>query len=82
MREYQFVLDAVVFRFLEGLRKSERLTLVRAFERLASDPFVRPDGEQRTSLRTFSLKRVGRFMLVYWVDHSSVEVRIVEVLAG
>ena len=77
---YQLVTTGTILRYLQTLRSAERLMLIDAFEKLASDPFL--DGDYQEYDQDGRLVEVvlrGRFSLVFWADHAVKEFRIVRV---
>jgi hypothetical protein len=82
MRNYRFAVSEVAFQFLGQVSKADRERLAGTFRALSKDPFAEPDGTIPSAARTFSVRKCGRYLVIYWVDHAVAEVRIVDILAG
>lgn len=78
--EWQLVLHEQAWDFSHTLTSAQRTQLKRALLVLASDPHQRPDALRRSpAARDISVKYVGRFRILYWLDAFVREVRVVEI---
>ena len=76
---WQFVIHEQAWDASEKLRGREKYELKAGLEALLADPFQGPDAERRAAERTYSVKCIGRFCVLYWLDSFVRELRIVEI---
>lgn len=76
---WQFVIHEQAWDASEKLRGREKHELRAGLEALLADPFQRPDAERRTPERTYSVKYIGRFCVLYWLDSFVRELRVVQI---
>jgi hypothetical protein len=77
---YAYVVDEAVLKLFASSSPRDRRELLRIFDSLGDDPFQHGDYIQKTaSFRELQVKRFGKWLVSYWPDHGSCELRIVEV---
>ena len=76
---WQFVIHEQAWDASEKLRGREKHELKAGLQHLLADPNQRPDAERRTQERTYSVKYIERFCVLYWLDSYVRELRIVEI---
>lgn len=76
---WQLVIHEQAWDASETLRGREKVELRIGLEALLADPFQKPDAERRTPERTYSVKYIGRFCVLYWLDSFVSELRIVQI---
>lgn len=76
---WQFVIHEQAWDASEKLRGREKYELNNGLRNLLADPHQKPDAERRTPERTYSVKYIGRFCVLYWLDSFVRELRIVEI---
>jgi hypothetical protein len=77
---YTYAIPERVIRLVTTLRARERDEVLRVFDLLADDPFIKGDRTQQDECgRRMEVKRFGRWEVTYWPDHGSCEVRIFDV---
>ena len=75
-----FVVDDAVLNFFSGRSPRERAELLRVFAMLAENPYQKGDWRRRTkSGRELEVKRIGKWLVSFWLDDPVLEVRVVEV---
>ena len=75
-----FVVDDAVMAFFTDRSKREREDLLRVFKALAESPYQKGDWRQKTkSGRELQVKRLGKWLVAFWLDDPVREVRIVDV---
>ena len=75
-----YTVHSAVAREMASLSRREQERLLTIFSRLADNPFLRGDREQRDAIgQRLEVRRFGRWMAVYWADHPVKEVRIIDV---
>ena len=80
MPEHTFVVDAAIVEYFGHCSKLEREELLRIFHALAKSPYQKREWIQRTkSGREIQVKRVGPWLISFWLDEPVLEVRIVDV---
>jgi hypothetical protein len=77
---YAYVVDGSVIELFTESKRREREELLRIFQALADNPFEQGDYRPRTAAgREIQVKRFGPWLVTYWSDHPTSEVRVVEV---
>ena len=80
MSAYDYVLRASAARVVLGSSKRLRREILSELERLAREPFSKPDLEETgPSGRTYAIRVRERIILTYWVDHAAREVCVIRV---
>lgn len=80
MSDYDYVLTAAAAHVVLGSAKRLRQEILAELERLAREPFGKPDLEETgPSGRTYAIRVRERIILTYWVDHAVKEVRVIRV---
>lgn len=80
LRGYRAVFSADAAEFLPRLSRRRQLKLIRLAQRLAEQPFVRPDYSiADEGGRELDHLLVEDFVFSYWLDHAARELRIVEI---
>ena len=76
---YTLLLRREAVDFFRSLRGFERQQFERFFDALQDRPGQPADAYTRDELgRRLEIKYVGRFRVVYWVDHAGKEVKVVK----
>jgi len=77
---YKYTVDDSVLRFFTAAPRRCREELVRVFERLAADPFVKPDSVQPDATgRACHVNRFGAWLVTWWPEHLARELHILDV---
>ena len=77
---YKVVGDAAVLTFFADCTKQDRQELMRVFNALAESPHQRDAWLRRMrSGQDLSIKRLGKWLVTYWLDDPVRELRIVAV---
>jgi hypothetical protein len=77
---WKLVIDEAPFEFFVSRRASERRFLLKAFERLKSEPYQTADYFAKDdSDRPLSLKGFQPFLITYWLDQAVKEVRVLDI---
>ena len=77
---YSYTVDDAVLGIFTSLPKRERERLLRIFDSLAENPFLRGDTVQRDSAgRPCEVKRFGEWTIIYWSEHLGNKVHILAV---
>ena len=80
MVRYNYAVDDAVLDIFASLPKRQREQLLRIFDALAADPFLRGDTVQRDDVgRPYEVKRFGEWTVIYWSEHFANKVHIVSV---
>ena len=67
-------------RLLMSVRGRSRDQLLRELDRLARDPFRRPDAYRTgASGRKYSIRYFGALAIAYWLDAFPEEIRVVSI---
>jgi len=75
---YSYSISANVVSHLTTLRARQRDELLRIFDTLADNPFVKGDRIQHDDCgRPMQVKRYRRWEVTFWLDHLACEVRVV-----
>ena len=78
MPAYRYVLDGDVAEALWELSARQRTGFIKAFRRLADDPYQKGEWVFKDLVgRAIQKKRFDRWLISYWPDHAVKEVRIV-----
>lgn len=78
--EWQFVVNQAAWEAMAAMRSIERRQFRRGLEMLLADPHQQADAEMRSSRdRTYSVKYIGRFRVLYWLDAYVKELRVVKI---
>jgi hypothetical protein len=79
-RPWQYVLHQRALEFLDGLRPAERRKVREAMLHLVAQPWQESAGEIRPpNDRTYYVKELPGFQIVYWLDVFVHEICIVRV---
>jgi mRNA-degrading endonuclease RelE of RelBE toxin-antitoxin system len=79
-RPWQFVLHQSALEYMDTLRPAERRKVREAMLQLVAQPWQRPAAELRSpNNRTYYIKKLAGFQIVYWLDAYVNEVFIVRV---
>ena len=74
---YSYTVDKAVLESLIGLRKTDRDRLLRTFAELTDNPFLDGDFARSSPEQPdLQVKRFGRWMVTWWVDHPVKKVRV------
>ena len=77
---HTFVAEAVVLELFTKINNQQRLELLRIFQSLADNPYLKGDRILKTkSGRKFQSKRFGRWLVGFWLDSAVLEVKIISV---
>lgn len=77
---YRAVAGQRTLDFLFACSPGDRWALARLLQELTDDPFQTGDFEEfDESGRPVQIRRTGAFLVTFWADHASREVRIVQV---
>ena len=77
---YRYTVDDAVLQVFAEAKKRHRDELLRIFTRLATDPYIEGDSEQRDSTgRHCQVKRFGAWLVTYWPEHLANQVHIIDV---
>ena len=80
MREYSFSTNSAVVEFFGAQTNRNREDLLRVFRQLSANPSIEECWIQKTtSGRELYVKRLGRWLVTFWIDAPIWEVRIVDV---
>lgn len=80
MRPYRYTVTEEVLVAFSQARSREREDLLRAFNKLVEDPFLRGQASFKDEGgRECQVQRAGSWMLVYWVEHADSRIHIVAV---
>jgi hypothetical protein len=84
MTPYGVFIAAEVVVQLSVCRRAEKVSVARAFDTLAGNPFRSGDYVESDSLgRPVQIMLIGRHAVCYWADHAVKEVKILDLkLAG
>jgi hypothetical protein len=79
---WQFVLNESSVTFLLGCRATDRLKLLHLLELLTENPYQQGDFQARDAVgRPVELKFAGNFLITFWADHGTKELRILRIEA-
>ena len=67
---WQFVIHEQAWDASAKLRGREKHELKAGLDALLANPLQKPDAERRAPERTYSVKYIGRFCVLYWLDSS------------
>lgn len=77
---YHYAVDDAVLNVFASLPKRHRTRLLRVFDALAEDPFLRGDAVQHDSAgRLCEVKRFGEWTVIYWTEAIAHKVHILAV---
>jgi Txe/YoeB family toxin of Txe-Axe toxin-antitoxin module len=78
---YDLLVRHEVYLVLKRARKKDQHQIIEYIEALPNDPFQSGDSFfHKENGRRYEAKILGKFRIVYWVDHSEKEVRVVDLL--
>ena len=76
--DYDFILSGNAARALLNCNASDRRKAIQYFDYLADNPTQEGDFQERgESGRIYEVKIFEDFIITYWSDHSSKELRII-----
>ena len=76
--DHDFILSGNAARTLLNRNASDRRKAIQYFDNLADNPTQEGDFQERgESGRIYEVKIFENFIITYWADHSSKELRIV-----
>lgn len=77
---YNYAVDDAVLEVFTSYPKRQREQLLRIFDTLAENPFLRGDTVQKDSVgRPCEVKRFGEWTVIYWSEHIGSKVHILAV---
>jgi len=77
---YQYAADEAVLIIFSAIPPRQRSQLMRIFDLIAEDPFIRGDWVKKDSDGTeYQVKSFGRWSVIWRVDHPDSCVRIIDV---
>ena len=78
--QWRLVFDEEAFEYLLSRRARERNLLIGFLTKLKADPYQEPEYTINDDTgRPLQVKTFRPYLITYWLDHSVLEVRVLEI---